>query len=96
MVALQKDVGRLDQAIADVPKQFSNHLDAMLKQFAETNNRQLEQLEKRNSEVLLQTEQNQIKQFEDLKALFQETRESKCRKVGDASSREPSSRQAEP
>ena len=96
VVALQKDVGRLDQAIADVPKQFSNHLDAMLKQFAETNNRQLEQLEKRNSEVLLKTEQNQIKQFEDLKALFQETRESKCRKVGDAASREPSNRQAEP
>ena len=96
MLALQKEVGRLDQAIAGAPKQFGNHLDAMLKQFAETNNRQLEQLEKRNSEVLLKTEQNQMKQFEDLKALFQETRESKCRKVGDAASREPSYRQQEP
>ena len=48
------------------------------------------------SEVLLKTEQNQMKQFEDLKALFQETRESKCRKVGDATSREPSNRAGQP
>ena len=96
VVALQKEVGRLDQAIAEVPKQFGNHLDVMLKKFAETNNRQLEQLEKRNSEVLMKAEQNQMKQFEDLKALFQETRESKCRKVGDAASREPSNRTGQP
>ena len=38
-----------------------------------------------------------MKQFEDLKALiFQETRESKCRKVGDAASREPSNRTGQP
>ena len=29
VVALQKEVGRLDQAVAEVPKQFGNHLDAI-------------------------------------------------------------------
>ena len=80
----------MDQAIVEVPKQFGQHLDAMMKQFTESSTRQVEMLEKRQSDGLAKIESNQQRQLEELKAMFQETRYThKCRMVGDAASREP-------